>query len=79
MWKGNPEQQAEISSETGDLFTKVEHHGPALENEWMGVRIYFDKKCALDIYNKKRPGLELAEAAWYPTKNSRRKAGGRSV
>ena len=68
MWKGNPEQQAEISSETGDLFTKVEHHGPALENEWMGVRIYFDKKCALDIYNKKRPGLELAEAAWYPTK-----------
>ena len=33
----------------------------------MGVRIYFDKKCAIDIYNKQRMGLELAEASWYPT------------
>ncbi len=66
-WKDSPKQESEISSESGDLYTKVAHHGPAVENEWMGIRIYFDKKCALDVYNKQRPGLELAEAAWYPT------------
>ena len=67
MWKDKPEQVSEISSKSGDLYEKVAHHGPAVENEWMGVRIYFDKKCALDIYNKTRPGLELAAASWYPT------------
>lgn len=66
-WKDSAKQEAEIRSESGDLFTKVAHHGPAVENEWMGVRIYFDKKCAIDVYNKQRVGLELAEASWYPT------------
>ena len=57
----------EISSETGDLYTKVGHHGPAVENEWLGLRIYFDHKCAIDVYSKAKPGLELKEARWYPT------------
>jgi len=57
----------EVSSETGDLFTKLGHHGPAIENEWLGLRIYFDKKAAIDVYSKARPGLELLEARWYPT------------
>jgi hypothetical protein len=38
----------------------------------MGIQIYFDKKCALDVYNKTRPGLELAEAAWYPTEEQQK-------
>lgn len=71
-WKDGSKQETEIISETGDLFDKVAHHGPAVENEWMGVRIYFDKKCVLDIYNKTRPGLELAEAAWYPTEEQQK-------
>ena len=66
MWKDG-KQESEISAESGDLFQKVAHHGPAVENEWMGARIYFDKKCAIDIYNKQERRLELAEAAWYPT------------
>ncbi|MBL7110330.1 MAG: DUF4861 family protein [Bacteroidales bacterium] len=57
----------EISSETGDLFSELGHHGPAIENEWMSLRIYFDKKAAIDVYSKSRPGLELLEARWYPT------------
>ena len=57
----------EVSSETGDLFTSLGHHGPAIENEWMGLRIYFDKKAAIDVYSKAKPGLELLAAKWYPT------------
>ncbi|VGO22129.1 DUF4861 family protein [Pontiella sulfatireligans] len=66
-WKDKATQESEIHSESGNLFQKLAHHGPAIENEWMGVRIYFDKKCALDVYNKQRAGLELAGASWYPT------------
>jgi hypothetical protein len=67
MWKDGNKQEAEIVSESGDLYTKLAHHGPAIENEWMGLRLYFDHKVAVDVYNKTRPGLELADAAWYPT------------
>ena len=66
-WNDSSTQEAEIRSESGNLFKKLAHHGPAIENEWMGMRIYFDKKCTLDPYNKQRAGLELAETGWYPT------------
>lgn len=58
---------AEISDASGDLFRTIGHHGPAVENEWMGLRIYFDFKAAIDVYSKVNPGLELLEAKWYPT------------
>jgi hypothetical protein len=57
----------EVSSESGDLFNVLGHHGPAIENEWLGLRIYFDRKAAIDVYSKTNPGLELHEARWYPT------------
>src|SRR5690554_2511087 len=57
----------EISSDSGDLFNLLGHHGPAIENEWLGLRIYFDKKAAIDVYSKTKPGLELRKARWYPT------------
>jgi hypothetical protein len=75
-WKDGTEQVSEISSKSGDLYDKVAHHGPAVENEWMGIRIYFDKKCALDAYNKTRPGLELADASWYPTPQQQKEGWG---
>lgn len=56
-----------VSSETGNLFLKIGHHGPAIENEWLALRIYFDKKAAIDVYSKQKPGLELREFRWYPT------------
>ena len=59
--------KSEIYSESGDLYRKVGHHGPAIENEWMALRIYFDHKATIDAYNKVRPGLELKKAKWYPT------------
>jgi hypothetical protein len=66
-WKDSTKQESSISSETGNLYNKLTHHGPAIENEWAGFRMYFDYKVAIDVYNKTRPGLELAAASWYPT------------
>ncbi len=57
----------EVSSETGDLFNYLGHHGPAIENEWLGFRMYFNKTGAIDIYSKTKAGLELRKARWYPT------------
>ncbi|MDD3165922.1 MAG: DUF4861 family protein [Bacteroidales bacterium] len=60
-------QESSISSETGNLYRQLAHHGPAIENEWAGFRLYFDNKVSVDVYNKTRPGLELAVGGWYPT------------
>lgn len=57
----------EVSSDSGDLYRELGHHGPAIENEWLAIRYYFDKKAAIDVYSKAKPGLELAEYKWYPT------------
>lgn len=75
-WKEKPVQKECISSETGDLYQKVGHHGPAVENEWLGLRLYFDHKVAIDVYNKTKPQLELAEAKWYPTKEQQEEGWG---
>lgn len=57
----------EVSSESGDLYNALGHHGPAIENEWLALRLYFDHKAAIDVYSKTKPGLELRKARWYPT------------
>ncbi|MES2573820.1 MAG: DUF4861 family protein [Bacteroidota bacterium] len=57
----------DIGSESGDLYKTIGHHGPAVENEWMALRIYFNEKAAIDVYNKAKPGLELQKMRWYPT------------
>ncbi|MBN1926348.1 MAG: DUF4861 family protein [Prolixibacteraceae bacterium] len=57
----------EVTSESGDLYKTIGHHGPAVENEWMALRLYFDHKAAIDIYNKVKPGLELKAERWYPS------------
>lgn len=73
-WKDSDKQETTIESETGNLYKKLAHHGPAVENEWVGFRLYFDQKVSIDVYNKTRAALELAEAAWYPT-NEQQKEG----
>lgn len=57
-----------VESKNGNLFNKLGHHGPAIENQWYALRLYFNKKAAIDVYSKARPGLELAEKKWYPSK-----------
>ena len=64
----------EIKEASGDLYKKVGHHGPAIENEWMALRLYFNNKaCAVDVYNKQKKGLELKSAKWYPTEKEQKK------
>ena len=67
QWKDSTRQESGIQSNTGNLYTKLNHHGPAVENEWIALRLYFDFKVSVDVYNKTRPSLELAAAGWYPT------------
>lgn len=57
-----------IDSKNGNLFNKLGHHGPAIENQWYALRLYFNRKTAIDVYSKANPGLELAHKKWYPSK-----------
>lgn len=57
-----------IAAESGNLYNKLGHHGPAIENQWYALRLYFNKKTAIDVYSKAKPGLELADKKWYPSK-----------
>ncbi|MDQ1166521.1 MULTISPECIES: DUF4861 family protein [unclassified Flavobacterium] len=66
----------DIGSETGDLYKTIGHHGPAVENEWMALRIYFSDKVAIDVYSKAKPGLELRKANWYPTPQQQKEGWG---
>jgi len=58
----------EVESKSGNLYTKIGHHGPAIENQWFALRIYFNKTGAIDVYSKAKPELELKEKKWYPSK-----------
>ena len=66
----------DIGSESGDLYSTIGHHGPAVENEWMGLRIYFNEKAAIDVYSKPNLGLELKKANWYPTPEQQKEGWG---
>lgn len=59
---------SEIESKSGNLFHKLGHHGPAVENQWLGFRLYFNKKTAIDVYSKAKPGLEIRKKKWYPSR-----------
>ncbi len=65
----------DIGSESGDLYKTIGHHGPAIENEWMALRIYFSDKVAIDVYSKAKPGLELKKQIGTQRQNSKKKAG----
>jgi len=69
-------QQSEISAESGDLYKTIGHHGPAVENEWMALRIYFSDKAAIDVYSKAKPQLELKAKEWYPTAEEQKEGWG---
>lgn len=76
MFNSDKVQKTEVSSETGNLYRPLAHHGPAIENEWVAYRLYFDKKVSLDIYNKSKAQLELEKTGWYPTPEQEKKGFG---
>ncbi|GJM64247.1 DUF4861 family protein [Persicobacter diffluens] len=76
FYKKDKIQIKEVISPTGDLYQKLGHHGPAIENEYMAIRLYFSQKTAIDIYSKSKKGLELARTKWYPTEEQQQKGWG---
>lgn len=69
FWRADSLQVTEIVSEIGNQYNKVGHHGPAVENSHMALRIYFNDSGAIDVYSKTGRGLELSEYLWYPSPN----------
>ena len=68
-------QVSEIVSEVGNQFNKVGHHGPAVENSHMALRIYFNDSGAIDVYSKPGTGMELLKYKWYPSNEDQLKDG----
>ncbi len=66
FWKKDGVQVDEIVSETADRYREVGHHGPAVENSYMALRIYFNNSGAIDVYSKSGRGMELEKYRWYP-------------
>lgn len=52
---------------TSDIYSMVRPHGPVLESELVGYRLYFNEKQTPDIYGKFNKGLEIKESQFYPT------------
>lgn len=46
-------------------------HGPLLESELVGFRIYADHRQSVDYYGHRNKQLELKETAFYPTKEQK--------
>jgi len=75
FWKKDSLQVNEISAADNKQYNNVGHHGPAVENKMMGLRIYFNNSGAIDVYSKAKPGLELQKYLWYPTEVQMEKEG----
>lgn len=75
FWRSDSLQVNEIVSETADQYKKVGHHGPAVENSHMALRIYFNDSGAIDIYSKNGRGMELERYLWYPTSHQQENEG----
>ena len=61
-------QQIVVGKDLDDSFHLLHHHGVAFENKLIVLRIYFDKRQTLDLYGKKRKGLEIKDTQFYPNK-----------
>jgi hypothetical protein len=71
FWRSDSLQVNEIVSEQANQYNKVGHHGPAVENSHMALRIYFNDSGAIDVYSKTGRGMELMEYLWYPSEEMR--------
>lgn len=65
FWRSDSLQVSEIVSEIGNQYNKVGHHGPAVENSHMALRLYFNDTGAIDVFSKSGRGMELMDHKWY--------------
>ena len=76
FYKKVGEQIDEVSSAQGASYKTLGHHGPAVENLQMALRLYFNDSGAIDVYNKRQDGLELAAWKWYPSAEQQKAGAG---
>lgn len=67
FWRTDSLQVSEIVSKDNSQYKKVGHHGPAVENSHMALRLYFNDSGAIDVYSKSGRGMELEKYKWYPS------------
>ena len=65
FWRRDSVEISEIDSPEADLYYKVGHHGPAIENRFFGLRLYYNNSGAVDVYSKSKQQLELEQTLWY--------------
>lgn len=75
FWRSDSLQVNEIVSPTGCLTGEIGHHGPAVENSHMALRLAFDDSGAVDVYSKSGRGMELERYFWYPTDSQQQEQG----
>ena len=70
------QQVTELWSPQDNEFRQIGHHGPAVENQYMALRFYYDGRGAIDIYNKTgKIDDELGKWHWYPTEEQQASEG----
>ena len=75
FFRSDSVQVSEIVSDSPDQYKKVGHHGPAVENPWYALRIYFNDSGAIDLYSKSGKQMELRKYLWYPTQEQQENEG----
>jgi len=75
FFRSDSVQVSEIVSDGPDQYKKVGHHGPAVENHWYALRIYFNDSGAIDLYSKSGKQMELRKYLWYPTREQQENEG----
>ena len=77
FWNSDREHQvSEVVSVLDALYRSVGHHGPAVENQYMALRIYFNASASIDVYNKSgRLQNELGRYRWYPSERQQQEEG----
>ena len=75
FWKTDSLQVNEIVSEQAVQYKSVGHHGPAVENLFCALRLYFNDSGAIDVYSKSGKQMELLKYLWYPTENQQEREG----
>lgn len=56
---------------TSNSYQYVFPHGPLMESEYVGFRIYCDHRQSVDYYGHRNKQLELEETKFYPTKEQK--------
>ena len=67
FWRSDSLQISGVYNVAPNQYKTVGHHGPAIENEYFALRMYFNDSGSIDLYSKSGEQMELLKYLWYPT------------